>query len=52
MLELPHPIHHASLAPGGMIQGNMVFEVPQDDRGPRLLYEPFERNVGTVTVAL
>jgi hypothetical protein len=50
--ELPYPVHHASLAPGGMIQGNMVFEIPQDDRGPRLLYEPFERNLGTVTVAL
>ncbi len=50
--ELPYPVHHASLAPGGVIQGNMVFEVPQDDREPRLLYEPFERNVGTVIVAL
>jgi len=50
--QLPYAVHHASLAPGGTLEGNLVFQVPQGDSGLSLVYEPFERNVGTVNVTL
>ena len=50
--ELPYPISSGSLAAGGTLAGNLVFEVPRGDSGLNLLYEPFERDVGTVTVSL
>jgi Domain of unknown function (DUF4352) len=51
--DLPYPVRHGSLAPGGPLEGNMVFEVPQGDRGIHMVYEPFERErLGTVTVTL
>ena len=52
LTELPYPIRSGSLASGGMLEGNLVFEVPRGDSGLSMLYEPFERNVETVTVAL
>ena len=51
--ELPYPVESGDLAPGGTLEGNLVFEVPEGDRGLSLVYEPFEeRTVGTVTVSL
>lgn len=51
--DLPYPVRHGSLAPGGTLEGNMVFEVPQGVRGIRMVYEPYERQrLGTVTVTL
>jgi Domain of unknown function (DUF4352) len=50
--QLPARIEHGSLAPGGTLEGNMVFYVPQGDTGLSLVYEPFERGLGTVTVTL
>jgi len=51
--DLPYPVRHGSLAPGGTLEGNMVFEVPQGDGGIRMAYEPYERErLGTVTVTL
>jgi hypothetical protein len=51
--ELPYPISHGTLASGGTLTGNLVFEVPRGDSGLSLVYEPFEkRNVGTVTMSL
>jgi len=51
--DLPYPVRHGSLAPGATLEGNMVFEVPQGDRGIRMVYEPYERErLGTVTVTL
>jgi hypothetical protein len=52
LTELPYPVRPGTLAPGGTLEGNLVFEVPRGDSGLSLLYEPFERNVGTVTVTL
>ena len=51
--QLPYAFHHGSLAPGGTLEGNMVFQVPQGDPGLSLVYEPFEhRTTGTITVTL
>ncbi len=51
--DLPYPVRHGSLAPGGTLEGNMVFEVPRGDGGIRMVYEPYERErLGTVTVTL
>jgi hypothetical protein len=52
MQNIPYPISTGALAPGGTLEGNLVFEVPQGDTGLSLVYEPFERNLGTVTVHL
>jgi Domain of unknown function (DUF4352) len=53
MTDLPYRVSHGSLAPGGTLEGNMPFQVPQGDNGLKLVYEPFERrNLGTVTVTL
>jgi hypothetical protein len=50
--ELPYRIGSGDLASGGTLEGNLVFEIPQGDSGIGMVYEPFERNAGTVTVAL
>ncbi len=50
--ELPYRIETGDLAPGGTLEGNIVFQIPQGDSGIGMVYEPFERNAGTVTVAL
>ena len=52
MAQLPYSISHGSLAPGGTLEGNMVVQVPQGDSGLSLVYEPFERGLGTITVTL
>ncbi len=36
--QLPARIEHGSLAPGGTLEGNMVFYVPQGDTGLSLVY--------------
>ena len=33
-------LHSGDLAPGGRKSGNIVFEVPKDDQGLKLIYEP------------
>jgi hypothetical protein len=50
--ELPYRIETGDLAPGGTLEGNLVFQIPQGDSGIGMVYEPFERDAGTVTVAL
>lgn len=51
--ELPNRIEYGSLASGGTLEGNMVFEVPQGDSNLSLIYEPYEHmSTATVTVAL
>ena len=51
--QLPYTFQHGSLAPNGILEGNMVFQVPQGDPGLSLQYEPFEqRSIGTITVTL
>ncbi len=51
--ELPYPIEPGDLAPGGTLEGNLVFKVPEGDRGLSLVYESFEeRTVETVTACL
>jgi hypothetical protein len=39
IMELPNRIEFGDLAPGGTLEGNMVFEVPEGDNGLSLLYE-------------
>jgi hypothetical protein len=50
--ELPYRIETGDLAPGGTLEGNIVFQIPQGDSGIGMVYEPFERNAGTITVGL
>jgi hypothetical protein len=50
--ELPYPIKPGTLAPGGTLEGNLIFEVPRGDGGLSMVYEPFEKNTETVTVSL
>lgn len=37
--EVPNEFESGELAPGGTVEGNMVFEVPQNDNNLQLLYE-------------
>lgn len=50
--ELPYRIEFGELAPGGTVEGNLIFEIPEGDSGITLIYEPFEEDVGTVIVSL
>lgn len=50
--ELPNRVEFGDLAPGGTMQGNVVFEAPQGDNGLRLVYTTDAFTQRTVTVPL
>jgi hypothetical protein len=52
IMALPYRIEVRSLAPNGTLEANMMFEVSQGDTGLTLVYQPFERDSGTITVTL
>lgn len=37
--EVPYEFESGELAPGGTVEGNIIFEVPQNDNNLKLLYE-------------
>ena len=39
MSEMPDNLSSASLAPGGKLTGNLLFEAPQGDPGLKLVYQ-------------
>lgn len=48
--EVPNDLESGNLAPNGKIQGNLVFEVPRNDNGLKLLYTTNMFSGETVTV--
>ena len=50
--ELPYRLEFGDLAPGGTLEGNMVFEVPQGDNRLSLIYETDIVSKRTVIVPL
>lgn len=52
MPQLPNRVEYGELAPGGTLNGNIVFEVPQGDNNLSLIYETDAFSKRTVTVRL
>lgn len=53
LTELPYSMEHGSLAPGGTLQANLVYEAPPGDTDLKFVYEPFDKSrVGTATMLL
>lgn len=50
MTELPNRIDFGELAPGGTLQGNLVFQAPQGDSNLKLVYQTDIFTKQTVTV--
>jgi len=50
--ELPNRIGFGDLAPGGTLEGNLVYQVPQGDNGLSLVYETDIISKRTITVQL
>lgn len=50
MSDLPNRIDFGELAPGGTLQGNLVFQAPQGDSNLKLIYETDIFSKQTVTV--
>jgi hypothetical protein len=48
--ELPYNLDSGDLAPGGNVEGNLVFEVPRNDNNLRLVYTSNMFSGQTVTV--
>jgi len=52
IMELPNRVDFGDLAPGGTLQGNIIFQVPQGDNNLALVYETDIFSKQTITVRL
>ena len=50
--EIPNQMSSGSLAPGGKLDSNIVFEVPQDMKGLKLVMEPNFFSTQQITIVL